>query len=528
LGNWNSGEEKGKQDYTSLRVGHDFPHWQGVQDDPDPSSLPPGALPVGENIRLKARGKYISERPGVTVLNSSAMTGAVVGIFDERVLAGVAGNGFPSGRGVRLLASVRGLYRSDGSEASYAWVNSTPSTNGIGAVDESLSSTAQGVLSGSSSQQWGPLFMDTDGTVYIGLVELSGTSWIPYLCSFTPTPIRSRTDPLVSFQAAPAKLCRIPMAALGTGAYPVITSITRSAAYLYIAVTGWSDTQDGETGWSGLSAYPPYDTDAKVYRWDGKTISVEKTVTPIDSEPRVIKALLHPFGELLVASFNQERDYNESTAIGWHVRNSAGTWSAITDSTSPAVDATHRHALPQRQCQAIYKDALYIGGGAGKATSGAMDARILKYDRTSLTTARRITGILGDPDDKSILGVVGLQVVGEYLYYLHTQSASGEATQNTYLGRFDGSSWSDTYATVVASAAPSARIALGMARQNGKLYAILALLDSLTFYVYEASESALTSWSLTTTWTQSVTPVPGFPQSYSNNAPEFNGWLVPV
>jgi hypothetical protein len=320
--NWNSIDEKGKQDYISMRVGPDFAHWQGVQDDPDPSTLQPGALAVGENIRLRARGKFISERPGVTELNSTAMNSgaAVVGIYDERVWAGTPGDGLPAGRGVRMVMSARVMFNDASTEGSNVYVSATATQHGVGALDETLSSTAQVNLFGSASQVYGPLFVDEDGTVYVALLELSSGSYVPYLCSFKPTPVKVRTDALVSLQPAPAKLCRIPMAALGTGAYPVITSITRVGPYIYIGVTGWSNTQSGETGWNGLTSYPPYDTDAKVYRWDGKTLTLEKTVTPIDSSARCIRTLLYPYGEILVASFFQERAQNEATAATWWSR----------------------------------------------------------------------------------------------------------------------------------------------------------------------------------------------------------------
>jgi hypothetical protein len=530
LPNWNSGDEKGKQDYLSLRVGHDFANWQGVQDDPDPSTIPPGALAVGENIRIRARGKFISERPGVTQLNSTAMNGgaAIVGIYDERVWAGNAGDGLSSGRGVRLLTAavtIPKTFEGQTYEGFYTPGETTYGHGSIGAVDESLSAVTQEVCRGSASRVYGPMFMDQDGTVYCGLQELESGSYVPYLASFKPTPVATRTDSLVSLQAAPAKLCRIPMSVLGTEPYyHSITSITRVGPYIFVGVTGYNNSS------VALAGSPSGGSAAVVYRWDGKTLTSDHSVAAVDGSFRILRTLLFPYGEILVASFFQAITYNQSTHELFKARAADGTWATITNSMTPAYDATHAHPLQRQNDSKVYKDHLYIAGGSTYLNSSDIGGRIAKYDRTSLTNARDVV------DDRMVAdglggvhaGVVGLAVVGEYLYYLHTQFRTSTGYV-TYLGRYDGSSWTDKYATLYNSGgSPSGVQYMGVAlvRQNGKLYAVLQIPlggSGVGGKIMGASESDLSTWNTVET----PTTVYGWPASNINNN-NTTGWVAPV
>lgn len=126
-------------------------------------------------------------------------------------------------------------------------------------------------------------------------------------------------------------------------------------------------------------------------------------------------------------------------------RNSSGTWTTV------APGAGTVQVYPGGNAMVSYKDVVYMAEGP----EGAGTARIWSYDGTTLQVART-------PAGATFLPV--LAVMNDYLYYGYITAG------NVYIGRFDGTTWSDTHKDLRAQFS-NARYILGLAEFRGQLYA---------------------------------------------------------
>lgn len=156
----------------------------------------------------------------------------------------------------------------------------------------------------------------------------------------------------------------------------------------------------------------------KVYRWDGQTLATDDTP---NAQTNGLFCLLN-YQESIVALYNSLIK----------VRASDGTWSSP---TLPIASFTAHWGVSYKDRAYLFVRDLGTGVGGGQGHS-------IKWDGTSLTDDHTFTSVLANPDTY----VFGGNVAADGLFYL-SWLKHGDTTKS-YLAKFDGTTWTDTFVTI--------------------------------------------------------------------------------
>lgn len=183
-----------------------------------------------------------------------------------------------------------------------------------------------------------------------------------------------------------------------------------------------SDNTVGEVAYMPLSSDGNAGTTGKVGRFDGLNYTIE--------------AIAVAGG--VVCSPDAVGIYRENLIVGssqglvgspvFYRRDSATTYTSITSALPQFIPST-------QSLMVEYKDSLYAAGLDNGGTGG----KIMSYAGTSFATAR--TPANGGDTAESVFGVC---VFNGFLYYLWKGSTGANWQRRIYVGKYDGSSWTDT------------------------------------------------------------------------------------
>lgn len=409
-----------------------------------------------ELTNVEHLGTMLKNRDGLAKVNSSAaMTGSVMGVADDRAMG--IGGGTLAGVGTRWY---------------YLHYD------GLSVYDSGLSTPMEYITSTVFNTEAGGgvcalIFFD-DGWVYYASNGVDGGS--TYLYRFRPGVVTGPTDTVGSVQAEPEKVAVIDADASTT---TYLTSMCKAGPYYYLG-TAHNVATD-------IVSSPA------VYKWDGKTVSLENSTALTDGADHAVVAT---YRDRPVVMYNSAA--GAAGAIIPTVRYKAddGTWTGLTwptASTSFLVNAT---------CE--FKDKLWW---AGKEEASADDGQIYSLSGTTITKEREITNTL----DMNT-GFTGMVVSGGYLYFLYYKTAVG-----TILGRYDGTTWTNEYKTIVATGVGF--LSCGpLWVQGGRMYAKVGSDGK----VYSAAVTDLGgTWTLTTTFNASASESQG-----NGNFSTYGGYQV--
>lgn len=320
-------------------------------------------------------------------------------------------------------------------------------TLGLNSYDPSLGTPLELLTDTAYAVSTAPAFMFfDDGWVYFANASLdSGNT---YLYRFRPGVIVGPSDTVASVQAPPEKLTIIDADA-NTATH--LASMCKAGPYYYIG--------------SGHMVATDIVSTATVYRWDGKTLTQEDTrsITELGDF-----AILATYRDRPVVMYGSGVHSTEPVC---KYKADSGTWTALTWPTAGVgfyVNAT---------CE--FKDKLWW---AGHESDTANAGQLYSLDGTTITKEREITTTLTQN-----AGFTGMVAYDGYLYFLYYKDATG-----VYLGRYDGTTWTNEYKLITATPTTSGPLWI----QGGKMWA------GTDGRVYAAALGSLSgSWSLETTLT---------------------------
>jgi hypothetical protein len=424
-----------------IRLGIDVPRARGVNTEVDPAALPPDQFRRLENVDFF--GNRIINCKGLAKVNSSsAMTGSVMGIADDRAM-GIGGG---------AAAGIDGrLYVTGASDVGVACYDPMLNTS------TELFATSPYV--GAPNESTAIFFDALEGYVYLS--RDSGKVW-----RFRPGVVKSPAGTVAASQATPEHVLTFPNVMSPLSLF--VTSMVRIGSLLYIATCTTSN--------------------GYVYSFDGKTLTEVDTFSMSDAV--VVLTYLTKYRDRPVV-FYCPSDNTSTVLPTVRYRADTGTWTAMTFPGSSGVELT-------QACE--YKDKLFI---SGHLDDTANEGKIWQVSGTTITQVRSIANCQNS-------GIEGIATDGAYLYYSYGTSVDN----NRYLGRYDNSSFSDTYATIDTSlsAAGSGQLSF----QGKYLYAItengggtVTLYRAVTPYTSFslAATLGLTSYNVNTVSLQRVVAV---------------------
>jgi hypothetical protein len=421
-----------------VRLGIDVPRARGVNTEVDPAALPPDQFRRLENVDF--RGNRIVNRKGLAKVNSSgAMTGSVMGIADDR------GNNGSGKRIYYIGIDENGLAIYDPSQTTtYEYVSTFPFSN---------------VATGSLGSKNRMLFFDAkDGYVYFAKDDadtLSAASSSTKLYRFRPGVVTSPGGSIATAQAMPEPVFQF-SPTYATDASIAADSMQRVGSLLYIGAS-----EKLSAGGSAVDAY--------VYRYDGTTLTQEDTYSITDSVN--LTAVIATYRNRPVVLYATNSSLYPPVV---RYKDDAGTWQSI---AWPGGNGARFSSV----CE--YKDKLFVSGYTGTAFQGA----IWQISGTTMTAVKTISSMTG------LDGIQGLATDGTYLYYTYYKT-------NFYMGRYDDSSFSDTYATVATAPFSNAEDSGPIVIQGKKLYTILTN-NTTGPYLRQADLPTPTSFSTATQFT---------------------------
>jgi hypothetical protein len=448
-----------------FRVGQDFAHFGGELLDVDPASIPPGWCERLVNARIGPRGMDIRERPGLTSRLSAPLTGVLVGLADEKAWSGGGADSTLGGRNTRIYFP--------SSVHNDADVGRAAELGRVLVLDSSL---AQFLT------LWRPVtagarffFQDTDGWVYTdegAKVNGAAADAEIYFCRFKPAIVKAddHASGTAAYEASLERLARL--------------AGTEAAGPLFYNQGLWSACRVGPyilVGRGGACTGAAFTDVPKVLRWDGRTFTTEYSLSDL-SVVGTISTYVMPYQEGAVVVFSESSTPGGATdPTLFFARDSGGTYAALTTSAT-----TDNNSVPRQW--ATYRNKLYI-----RMRVNGTNGRIVSYDGGSAITDERDASALGGAGTEYF--VAGPVVLGAYLYYVWVDDLGG--SRRYYLGRYDGTTWSDTYATIITADSEPASPAGFLVSQGSRLYFLYAP-GSLTPVpkVYFANHSDLTAWAL--------------------------------
>lgn len=423
-----SPKELGAAQRFSIRGGVDVPAFGGINKQEDPGAIADNQFQ--ELINVSWKGTKFIDRPGLTKINSSAVDGEIGGLFDPTLSGGVGGDpelketlgpGSPSS-----CTAVTGYGTSNtrlylvGSNAC----GSDPYVLYHFAADQSPTLQQIHFDPGhNSNNDLSPIGLSSDGeTLWMttGLFDDSANTMTYEIRVLASRHFNTRPVTLVSKTVS--------MVNVSPQAFPGLAGHAVFQGDRYFGTSATSNAAN--------------DTFIKVFRWDGQTLTEEDSVTIPSAATLAFGYSCAPttFQEQLIVPICYIRPYSSSGFAPEYPdvirkRTSAGVWSTLSLPASVTNFGAHFG-----RC-AVYKGVLYIFGFGNKTDVHATNEGgiVLSYDGSSLSVAQTTI----------IAGSEGFQeafrypvVFDGYLYYLHTPSGQGT---NVYVGRYDGSSWNNTY-----------------------------------------------------------------------------------
>lgn len=392
-------------------VGGALRRWSGARPEGNPASVPPNMFRVLENVRYYASD--IVERGGQEKLTANTLGGAIRGIFDT----------------------------SEGEGPSSELSDLTPTRPHLYLISNPIRHRTY-----DSPKNTGWTTNDFPNASYYACLAFGD---------------RTRPDKLITRKTY----------VLGNGASNLSLDLReiraggkghRMIATLPIVNAGDTvDTRGKALGEYRNNLWFAYTTllsgganaEIKVYKWDGLTATLDHTHTMLQAN--LVNVFLCEYREDLFLG------YGGAAAAGAAVKRRLidGTWGTI--------------ALPGGITQfyvtsmKVFKDKLYIAG-ADVTGVGTSVAKILVWDGSATTVART-----PNPGAHPLEAVMTLEKLDGYLYFVHQSNAVGSMTNaNVILGRFDGTTWTDSYKDLSGQFGDTLRIAGSLRSARGDFWLI--------------------------------------------------------
>lgn len=443
-----SPKELGARTPFSLRAGIDVPRFGGINKQRDPGAI--GDEEFQELINVDWKETKLVNRAGLTKLHSTALDGEVRGLFDPTLAGAFGGDSdLQEVAGVSDCSPTTG-YGTAGARLFWLGTDSCTSDPALFYYAPDQSPVVQKSMIPSAVSLANGIHGDGEVLWVHTSANSAGTATPQrYLKHFTPRAFGSTPYDVLAFSHTLATGAASPFGQAG---------MARFLRDLYI----------------GSSVAPNSIADAvlNAWRWDGRTLTLEDTVTLSAGSWTgnfLFSVGLCQFREELIEAIcatTGNVDVSEDTTTfsdKIRKRSTAGSWSNI------SLPGTVSHFSSATNNPVVYKDKCYIFGlgimpGVHATNSGGI---VLSYDGSSLSVAQNvISGVVG-------AGTYTLRspvVFDGYLYYLYTP---GTSTTTVNIGRFDGSSWNNTYKVISSQFAVAAAATdyHWLIAYQGKLYA---------------------------------------------------------
>jgi hypothetical protein len=420
------GKEQGIRQRFSARAGIDLPRWRGKNKQDDPGGI--GDDEFQELINIRHKGTKLVNRPGLTRIHTTVLDGEVKGVFDPILFGG--GGGDPELQevaGVSDCSPVTG-YGTSGARL-YVLGRDTCSPN-----DYILYHFAK-----DQSPKLQKLHLDPhDGDNHIThnggySIHNDGDSLCVMVGGNTDN-VSSMTMRRLSarhFGTPPVPVVNVTVARdLGDDTLDLLSGASDSVAFLGKRYFGDS------TEWGAATTT----LILNVWSFDGRNIVLEDTYTATPSHtnpPGAYGTALGQYREELLTAVAMERSVGAVSEYPDRIRKrtAGGTWSSL--SLPAGVD----DFAASFSRMAVYQDKLYILGHGVMPAAHATNIGgiVLSWDGSALAVAQNTISASSDGSSQALRCPV---VFNGYLYYLHSPAG---ANTTVYVGRFDGSSWTNTH-----------------------------------------------------------------------------------
>jgi hypothetical protein len=418
-----SGDGVGRISTLTARVGATIERFLGMDKELDYGRIPPYKFQHLENTRITEEW-ILSVRGGETQASETVMNGPIDGIWEASDVGAKPEQQEldPFTLGVIYHAGAA----TNDPLAGRTWLR----TEGIWFTDYDANAHLQ--LKGTGF--YTALYKDPE-TPYVYAGEYvhytDGTPEELWLCRF-------------SEGFTPDRLVQIPIApiwneAAGEGHNVWITSITRVGDSIYVGVKG--DADYAYTTYFGPDPQPIYN--ARVYQFDGEaTLTMVHEVVPDLPNGQHLSVSMMNFGTgMLVQYSDKQMLADPALGVLYFTMDAAGVWAASTTGTAQIRSIPHSYAE--------YDGVLYWGGG--RDSIGSSVGNITAFDGVTVAFVRSMSGTSPGP-------VTGMLVRNGTLYVYWARPISAIKSV-TYLGSFDGVTWTDQLEAVTG---PSSRFSAGM------------------------------------------------------------------
>jgi hypothetical protein len=431
------GAERGYGRKFVRKVGVEgFARFQGVRKDGDPGSLSIRELRVGENARFK--GDDVQCRGGQT--HGSSLTGVPNGIWPPEW--GVLDIGSPDS------SSPAGL-------KMFFIDTATPNGGSPGA--DKYDTTISAV----------PVSIEFTGIVTEPMAVLGQNAyWV------------NQTLP--------------------TGANPKIKTVrfvnTVSGVPAAAFAVSWTDDRDGGLFLGGVAngkLWLPYwyslatPSNGKLYSWDGASLVVERTFSASDTgsvaPPGPGSTDAGGFCPFQGGWIWARHTANPQFSLMVFDSKGALSFKPLDQTTDPDLTSAGVAGLSRL---GEYNGVVYMGGTGTSVAQGATVGVIWKYDGgPSVIEAHKFSGL-------GVTKVFECVSFNGFLYYVWT---TGIPPTSVRIGRFDGTTWTDSFATVATQALPNNHVFLAI--MGGSAY-VLGGSSALPLGLLKSSGTDLTTWAV--------------------------------
>lgn len=470
-------QEQGVRTTDSFRGGADVSAWAGIDKQNDPGAIPDNSFQVLINIRN--RGAKLVDRPGLTKIHTTALEGVVRGIFDP-ILHGASG-GDPELQNVGPIESCVQTtgYGSSGSKLYWLGISAC-----YGPVLYSYASDQSPLI------QWMPLPLYQDGVnsgAYVRAIMSDGDRlWCSTGFSDNSTAVSShflQFLPPRNLGAPPSTLVGFFGSDNGTPS----TSSPKSAQ------SGQAEFNQKHF-WSSAALDVALGSDINVWSWDGLTNTLEDTIVVSDTGGQFFPGL-PPLGvtigvlhEELVLSVCSPDPQGSSAGSKFRKRTLAGAWSTL------SLPAGVTSFVGSNYDPAVLGGKIYFFGNAIVTAEDPANpvATVLSYDGTGLALAHNQAMYTGG-SPFSLYGLRSPVTFGGAIYYINSPVSN---PTKGYIGRFDGSTWNDTFKDLAAQFGQTndGRLIYWIRVYQGNLYAALIDVDADQHLVRSPGENVGGTW----------------------------------
>lgn len=439
-----------------------FPNWVGVNKEGDPSFIPANQLVDGVNVRPELEG--YRARGGQSKAASNAASSRLDGIYEASDIGAVVTTAAPPSPGRYVF--FRGE-RAGFTAPVMFFYDTTGATMVVNQVGNTIASGTPPIY----KQSFRQVTLGQDRKIYF----CTGVDSVGGGAAFTPTLLQMVRSP---FSAA--SVYSLTANSTPPQEFANVLEDPSSPGSFYLTTQYFDDGS------------APDHRDAKVYH---TTLGLDDT------------AVKTGLGEAFpfLASFNG----TIYAVHGWpspgsyeliRKRLSAGSWSNLTLPSHPAgMDAT---PLSCGQ-PVVYNSKLWVPGhlvqiAGGNTVPWAVSVTasdVVTYEHQVSSTAGRF-----------FFG--GFFRADIYLYY--TWGAT-DLTSPNYLGRYDGSTWNDTYYQIDTTYGGIALLYVNgpVLASDGNYYMVMSNTTVTTYYIIKSAGNNLTSWTRVHTIATSDIPGPG-------------------